>query len=213
MRRPAGCRWGGGIWREWRDIRAAAALAKKHRRDVRLGARCAAAICCCTSFSAAYVPTTNSLAPCRVARAAGGRARRRRRDRMVPAPPQLDSGALRGDSRNTGTSAQGAGRGKGTLKEQGSQGSWAFIALRNFRRARVERVHAEWQRLEAAAAAAAEAAAERERAFRSRPHAVCIRHRRLLTQHEYQKVILSITFTSCISAAGVPGMHDVKHCI
>ena len=42
------------------------------------------------------------------------------------------------------------------------------IALRNFRRARVERVHAEWQRLEAAAAAAAEAAAERERAFRSR---------------------------------------------
>ena len=37
------------------------------------------------------------------------------------------------------------------------------IALRNFRRARVERVHAEWQQLETAAAVSAKAAAMLER--------------------------------------------------
>ena len=94
------------------------------------------------------------------------RARRRRRDHMVPAPSQLDSGVLRGDSRSTGRSS--SRRRVGQRYAQGSPSSWALLCGTYIRRARVERVHAEWQRLEAAASAAAEAAAERERAFRSR---------------------------------------------
>ena len=108
--------------------------------------------------------------PCRVAR-----ARRRRRDRIVPAPPQLDSGALRGPSRRLSEHREKQLRAQGGAKVRSRITRLLGIALRNFRRARVERTHAEWQRLEAAAATAAEAAAERERAFRS--HAVCIRHK------------------------------------
>ena len=58
------------------------------------------------------------------------------------------------------SSKQGAGRvaaNKGTYA-QGSQGSWRpGHCSAELCRARVERVHADWQRLEAAAAAAAEA--------------------------------------------------------
>ena len=131
---------------------------EEHRRDVRLGARCAAAICGCTSF-------------CRICannqqHHAGWRGRG---DVVATAwyrPPttarQRRSAQRLSEHREKQLKAQGGAKVRSRITRL------LGIALRNLRRARVVRVHTEWQRLEAAAVNAAEAAAERERAFRSR---------------------------------------------
>jgi hypothetical protein len=105
-------------WREWRDIRAV--LQPWRITPARRSPRCT--VCSCDMLLHCLLPhmCQQPTAPCRVAR-----ARRHRRDRMVPAPPQLDRGALRGDSPNTGRSS--LRRREGQRYAQGSQGSWALL--------------------------------------------------------------------------------------
>ena len=144
-------------WREWRDVRAVAALAKStgatfasvHGVQLRYAApvpppACGSAHSCTVQGGAA---TTTSSQPhegaptnARQRRSAQRLSEYQEKRRKEQAVPNVRSRITR----------------------------LLGVALRNLRRARVEKVHAEWQRLEAAAAAAAEAAAERERAFRSR---------------------------------------------
>ena len=90
------------------------------RTPVRHSPRCTA--CSCDMLLLYLLPHMGQhhLAPCK-----GMRARRRRRDHMVPAPSQLDSGVLRGDSRSTGRSS--SRRRVGQRYAQGSPSSWALL--------------------------------------------------------------------------------------
>ena len=136
-------------WREWRDVRAVAALAKStgatfasvHGVQLRYAApvpppACGSAHSCTVQGGAA---TTTSSQPhegaptnARQRRSAQRLSEYQEKRRKEQAVPNVRSRITR----------------------------LLGVALRNLRRARVEKVHAEWQRLEAAAAAAAEATAE-----------------------------------------------------
>ena len=144
-------------WREWRDIRAVAALAKN------TGATFASVHGVQLRYAAPVPPPAYGPTPPSTVQGDAGTATSPRPHGSGPITARQRRSARRlSEYREKQLKAQGGAKVRSRITKL------LGIALRNFRRARVERVHAEWQRLEAAAAAAAEAAAERERAFRSR---------------------------------------------
>ena len=139
-------------WREWRDIRAVAALAKN------TGATFASVHGVQLRYAAPVPPPAYGPTPPSTVQGDAGTATSPRPHGSGPITARQRRSARRlSEYREKQLKAQGGAKVRSRITKL------LGIALRNIRRARVERVHAEWQRLEAAAAAAAEAMAEADR--------------------------------------------------